>query len=70
MPFRLGIKCLRSKNDNLVKKTSSGRDSNPRPSGPKPDALARLRYHSIFKIFHPISSPLSITHFYKLRPQK
>ena len=27
---------------------SSGRDSNPRPSGPKPDALARLRYRSRF----------------------
>ena len=29
---------------------SGGWDSNPRPSGPKPDALARLRYHP-YKIF-------------------
>ena len=42
--------------------TSSGRDSNPRPSGPKPDALARLRYRSIFGIFQPIGRGLSITH--------
>ena len=28
-------------------KWSGGRDSNPRPSGPKPDALARLRYRPI-----------------------
>lgn len=41
---------------------SSGRDSNPRPSGPKPDALARLRYRSIFRTFQPIGRGLSITH--------
>ena len=41
---------------------SSGRDSNPRPSGPKPDALARLRYRSIFGTFQPIGRGLSITH--------
>ncbi len=29
---------------NKVKEWSGWRDSNPRPSGPKPDALARLRY--------------------------
>lgn len=41
---------------------SSGRDSNPRPSGPKPDALARLRYRSIFGTFQPIGRGLSINH--------
>ena len=41
---------------------SSGRDSNPRPSGPKPDALARLRYRSIFGTFQPSGRGLSITH--------
>ena len=34
-----------SKFNKRASKASGGWDSNPRPSGPKPDALARLRYH-------------------------
>lgn len=41
------------KNDRLQRMESGQRDLNPRPTGPKPVALAKLRYTPI-KILHTI----------------
>jgi hypothetical protein len=37
---------------NYMFKESEQRDSNPRPSGPKPDALAKLRYAPTYPLYY------------------